>query len=448
MIMMKKLIILSYIGSPLLLIAAVLLTNPGRYDNVKMLGAMGFGIFGYTWLLWQFVLSARPKWIEKHFGLDKLMRFHGMMALVSIGIAALHKTVMELFFSENIMTQLGSISLFLFIGISVLSIIFLSPRILKSLPGFRFLMGIIEKVKIFTYERIKLIHNATIVALIMLQVHVLLTSAARGSILVFNLYMVYFFTAVGFYLAHKVVKPWFLENSRYIVSDLIRESADMWTVELKPKHGKPIVYNPGQFGFFKVLSDDVAFEEHPFSFSSTPSDPTVVSITVKGLGDFTRTVHKMKIGDEVQIEGPYGRFTYVDFRNDQSIVFIAGGVGITPILSMLRHMRDHNESRKVTLMWGVRTASDLIRSDELHELERHMPNFKWIPVVSQDESWQGQKGFIDYTKLQSLIVTDENSLSSTGYYICGPAILMDLTRQHLKRMGVRNHQVRFEKFSM
>ena len=124
----------TYIGSPFILISMILFHNPEKYNNLAFLVPMLFGVFSYTWLLWQFVLSARPKFIEKHIGLDKLFRFHGMMAIVSILLIFAHKTLFELFFSESILTKLGSIALFLFASIAMISLIFMASSVLKNLP--------------------------------------------------------------------------------------------------------------------------------------------------------------------------------------------------------------------------------------------------------------------------------------------------------------------------
>ena len=445
--MMKYLTVTSYISSPLLLAFVIFLSNPSKYQSIQFFGAMLLGVFGYTWILWQFVLSARPKFIEKYFGLDKMMRFHGIMALVAIGFAVLHKSIMELFFSKNIMTQSGSIALFIFIGISALSLFFLSPGFMKKIPVFKPVFKVIKAIKVFTYERMKIIHNASMAGACLVQIHVLMTSSARESTLLFNLYMAYFFIAAGFYLSHKAIKPWLIKQNHYLVSNVVKESNDIWTVEFKPRDGISFPYRPGQFGYFRMLSKEIPDEEHPFSISSTPTDLSKISITVKGSGDFTQSIKNVHIGDQVQIDGPYGRFSYTDFPDDRAIVFIAGGVGITPILSMVRHMSEQKEKRQILLIWGTRTQSDLIRAEELVQLQEKMINFKWIPVLSGDANWKGEKGYIDFTKLQYLLTKENLTANTTGFYICGPVVLMDLARRYLQQLGIQKQNVHYEQFS-
>ena len=138
---MKFMIKATYFLSPLILVSMIVMNNTVKYTKLTYLLPMIFGVFSYTWLLWQFILSARPKFIERQFGLDKIYRFHGIIALVTIGMIIIHKSLFEMIFSETITTQLGSIALFLFISISVLSLLFMSTRLLKKIP---YLSGIVK----------------------------------------------------------------------------------------------------------------------------------------------------------------------------------------------------------------------------------------------------------------------------------------------------------------
>lgn len=445
--MKKTLIILSYLLSPVALGAAIMAQNMDKYSMVQYFLPMSLGVLSYTWLLWQFVLSARPRFIEKHFGLDKMYRFHGIIALVALLGVVLHKVLYELIFPETFMTELGTIALVLFAGVSALSIVFMSTKLVSAVPVIRVAVDWVKKLKGLTYERLKLIHNMTWVAMILMQVHVLMTGSARSSQLVFNLYMIYFFIGMGFYIYHKAYKPWLLSSKRYRVDDLVRESEDVWTLHLVSKIGRNMVYKPGQFGFFTIFSEGIPQETHPFSISSTPTDPSKLTVTIKALGDFTQAIVKVKPGDEVMIEGPFGNFSYLNYKHEKATVFVAGGVGITPALSMIKHMHQSDPKRHVTLIWGVRTAQDLIQQRELLDFEKTMPNFRWIPVVSNDNTWAGRKGYIDAPVLQEILEAHHDLDGSTGFFICGPPVMMEAAQKNLMRMGIPKKQIHFENFS-
>jgi len=421
--------------------------NPIKYQNSSILLTMILGSLGYTWFIWQFVLSARPKFIEKSFGMDMLYRFHGLMAIVAIIATFVHNLVNEEIFGESFMTTLGTIALYTFGGISAITLILMAtPAALGRLHVIKWIKKVIQTVKFIRYELLRSIHNLTFIALIFMFLHVLNTSGAKMSKVVFSVYTVYFILAVLFYVYHKIFKAILLKDYVYVVQKVIQESPNMWTVEFSEPNGKKIQYLPGQFGFFSFKSDSIVEEEHPFSISSGNTKDHM-SITVKELGDFTRQINRLKVGDKVYIDAPYGRFSYMNHVQEKEFVFIAGGVGITPMISMLRHMYMFEPNRKVTLIWGMNQGSDYIIKDEIDTMLKTMPHLTIIPVISKDEDYVGERGYIDLDKLTRLL-KDQLHISSTGYYLCGPPILMDSTLANLKVLGVKEKQIHFERFSL
>lgn len=446
---MKKIAYLSiYFLSPVLLMTAILSTNLDKYSNPQYFFPMAIGVFAYTGLLWQFVISARPKPVEKTFGLDRMLRFHGMAAIVLILGGLLHKTLNEQLFSESSMTQIGEIGLNIFIGISVLSIILMGDRLLKKIPVFRDTISIIEKKRIIPYEKLKWIHNITWIGMVFLQVHVLLTYSAQNSLLAFSTYMIYFAIGLGAYLYHKAYRPWLLANKRYVISEVIQESQDMISLRLQPEKGKMMKYAPGQFGFFTILSPEIPSEAHPFSFSSSPNDAQGISVTIKRLGDFTERIGGVKIGDPVMIDGPYGKFSYTNYENERDTVFFAGGVGITPVLSMIKHMSEENRERRVTLVWGVRTAADIIQKEEIERIEKEMPNFRCIPVVSADGNWKGKKGNLDRSMIEGILAEAQIENPHTGFYVCGPPPMIESVNKNLQQIGIPKSKIHYELFAL
>jgi len=445
---MKKIIfIVLYFLSPLVLMGVLYQNNPIKYQNSSILITMILGSLGYTWFIWQFVLSARPKFIEKSFGMDMLYRFHGLMAIVAIIATFVHNLINEEIFGESFMTTLGTIALYTFGVISAITLILMAtPAILGRLKVIKWIKKVIQTVKFIRYELLRSIHNLTFIALIFMFLHVLNTSGAKMSKVVFSVYTVYFILAVLFYLYHKIFKAILLKDYVYVVQKVIQESPNMWTVEFAEPNGKKIQYLPGQFGFFSFKSDSIVEEEHPFSISSG-NTADHMSITVKELGDFTRQINRLKVGDKVYIDAPYGRFSYMNHTQEKELVFIAGGVGITPMISMLRHMYMFEPNRKVTLIWGMNQSSDYIIKDEIDTMLKTMPHLTIIPVIAKDENYEGERGYIDLDKLTRLL-KDQLHISSTGYYLCGPPILMDSTLANLKVLGVKDKQIHFERFSL
>lgn len=446
--MKKALLLLLYFLSPILLVVVLFQANPQKYANTQLLFTMILGAFGYTWFIWQFILSARPKVIESAFGMDRIYRFHGLMAIVAIIASVIHKTVNEELFGESFMTRLGSIALLIFITISVITLILMTtPTLLNRLKVIKWIKKIIQTIKFIKYEFLRMIHNITFVAMIVLFFHVLNTTGAKTNLLIFTTYTVYFIIAVLFYLYHKIFKYFLMSDYAFTVQNIIKESPNMWTIEFAEKNGKKIKYQPGQFGFFSFKSDAVVEEEHPFSISSGNTKDHM-SITIKELGDYTRQISHLKVGDKVYVDAPYGKFSYMNHQHEKELVFIAGGVGITPMISMLRHMQVFDKQRKVTLLWGMNQISDYIIKDEIDAMLREMPNLKVIPIVANDSSYAGERGYIDFEKMQRLLAEQIKNPSSIGFYLCGPAILMDSGIANLKKLGINEKHIHFERFSL
>jgi ferredoxin-NADP reductase len=129
-------------------------------------------------------------------------------------------------------------------------------------------------------------------------------------------------------------------------------------------------------------------------------------------------------------------------------VLLAGGVGITPAISMLRHMYAKERHRKVLLFWGINTASELAFQKELTQMRQAMKNFVFIPVVLNDPTWAGEKGFIDRAKIETALKNYGLQLESSGFYICGPVNMMKVMVGNLKTMGVKRNKIHFESFSL
>ncbi|MDD4193962.1 MAG: FAD-binding oxidoreductase [Acholeplasmataceae bacterium] len=424
----------------------LLVTNTDKYSNLGLLITMIFGSFAYTWISYQFVLSSRPKFIETSFGMDKLYQFHGLMAIVSISIAIIHAIVNEQLLGKSFITTLGGLSLGLFILISLLAMLLMSPTFILKYRPFKWLKIKIDNWKKFSYEQLRIIHNLTLVAFVVLNVHVLLTSNAREYAHVRTLYWIYMIISVVFYIYHKYIKQEFLQKNPYLIVDTKQENSLIWTIKMRAKKKSIKRDLPGQFAFFSFKTEVQKFEEHPFSISF--SNKLELSITVKKLGDFTNKISNLKIGDEVLVEGPFGRFSYLLYPKEKETIFIAGGIGITPILSMLRYMSVHEPNRKVLLIWGINTLSDFICKDELYLLAKTMSKLSIVPVVAYDDDYQGERGYIDSRIINKTCLKENINMSSAGFYICGPKQLTQISTSTLKNSGIKKKRIHFEKFSL
>jgi propane monooxygenase reductase subunit len=147
-------------------------------------------------------------------------------------------------------------------------------------------------------------------------------------------------------------------------------------------------------------------------------------------------------GDRLDITGPFGVFTLREGDND--LVFVGGGAGMAPILSLLRTLAERGLTRKATFFYGARTKKDLCFEAELHQLEDRLPDFRSIPALSEpgDEEWDGETGLIT-----DVVKRHASDLRGAHAYVCGPPPMVEAAVPLLATLGVEEKRIYFDKFT-
>jgi predicted ferric reductase len=386
----------------------------------------------------QFVLAARLSWIEGPFGLDVLMRFHRAMAIVAVVLLAVHPLLVAAGNGWGLLTRfrvpwylwlgrLGVLLLLLQVGSSLLRL---------SLP--------------LAYEVWRRCHNILALALLGLGfVH----GAAIGSDLRSAAGLVVWggllAIALGAWLYSRLLRPLLMRSgwggSLFRVVAVKAEAPRVWTIGLQPV-GKRFAYAPGQFQFIRIRSRKIGSAEHPFTIASSPARQAEISLTIKECGDFTRDIGLMQPGDYATVHGPFGRFSHTFHRDEQDLVFVAAGVGITPHISMLRYISDLQERRRVLLVYASRTPADILFQDELRTLEvGESPALEVVYVLSNPPAdWQGEVGRLDAHRLMQL----SGGPTGKAFYLCCPPAMMDALIHGLRRHGVSSARIHADYFSI
>ena len=300
-----------YFLSPLVVAGLSLSTRPGSLSNPVYILSVLLGVAPFMWLVDQFIISARPKFIERYFGMDNLYRFHGIMATVSLGLGFLHSRIKK--FLTGIEPLNGQLALILLGVLVVVGSVFLVDsflRRIKPVEGFRkFLvdrLGFKRKLSV-------LLHNVSLVVIFLLLLHVLGGATALISPLLKWIYIGYFILGICFYVYHQFIRRWIMKKNAYHVVGNQSEAKDVRTLTIAPKQGKVFSYKPGQFALITVVNKRVQRESHPFTIASSPTRPESVSFSIKASGDFTSQLDQVAVGDEVRIDAPYGVFSHLNF---------------------------------------------------------------------------------------------------------------------------------------
>lgn len=436
--------ILLYVLAAILPSIFFILDSVNNHSEFLLILAGVFGITSYVLFAFQFLIASRPKMLDKQFGLDKTYRFHMVIALVAIILAFIHKMLKGIYFSDSFQTSLGDKAFIIFLAIIVFSILMMVDKLFFKIKPVDYIRNILKKTLKIKYQYKVLIHNLTIAGLIVVLVHILLAYSVKSNLALEITLIVYFAVPLALYLNHKIFKANFYKDKKYSVSEVINEAPNIVTIKFKPKYGKIFDYVPGQFLYVRLSNPEISKDEHPFTISSSPSQSDYVSVTVKQLGDFTNKLNRIKPGDNAYIDGPFGSFSYLKKPEAKKLCFIAGGIGITPFLGMLRYMSSADSEKEVVLLWGTRDLSEVICKNELNDYTSKLKNFKAVPVISNDPDYDGEKGFIDTNVISKYL---DNPLEY-DFYICGPPVMMDIEIKNLNTLGVPKENIHFERFAI
>jgi predicted ferric reductase len=206
----------------------------------------------------------------------------------------------------------------------------------------------------------------------------------------------------------------------------------------------------GQWLSLRVLRNDAWSKPHPFTISCAPEDDTL-RLTIKKAGAFTSAIPDLRPGTPVRCEGPFGVFCK-DIEQNEHIVMIAGGVGITPFLSVLRHFRNMRAKNLVKLFWTNKTVDDIFAAKELREMTKEL-NLFVVHTMSREEEvdkyFQGDFSQVHYVPgyVTRDLLQKQDDLSNASFYLCGPPKMQEFVLGELEACGVSPDSVEKERFS-
>ena len=397
----------------------------------------GFALISFMVLNFQPLLASRFKWIERPFGLDIVIRHHKYMAVFATFLLICHPLLLST----------GKKGFSIIIGTGVPWPVWLGKIAIVVLLANMFFNFVNIKGRL-KFEVWRNIHDLLgPLLLVLIFVHSFFQGGDLKNRQLELLWSLMFGVAVSVFIYHRLIRPRLLKKHPYMVIEVAREAKGVWTVKLAPPEGfRRYDYLPGQFQFLTFFrAKGLPVEEHHWTISCSPTEDRYVSSTIKEVGDFTSTIGKTKPGDTASVHAPFGRFSYVLHPEERDLVFIAGGIGMTPLMSMLRHMREMQSEIHVLLLYANKTEEDIVFRRELHEIAAGIrPRLKIIHVLSEaGVGWQGESGFIDSGKIERYCGT----LAGKAFYLCGPEGLVDGIIRILRTKGVRDNRIHREIFS-
>jgi predicted ferric reductase len=406
---------------------------PARDFWTEFSAAIGYAALAMMGL--QFGITARFRFVTEPWGEDVIYHFHRKISLIAVGLALAHPIILFVVRPE-LLALLNFIEApwrARFAAISTYSLIALVVMALWR-----------TELKI-SYEAWHLSHIVlAVVAVTAAVAHMVGWSFYLESPWKRALWIALPSFWVGLLVYIRIVKPLFMLRRPYRVAELRRERGDTTTLVMLPEGHAGWRFNPGQFGWLTVWGSPFKITGHPFSFSSSAAAPGGrVEMSIRKLGDFTARVPEIQVGDRVYLDGPYGAFT-IDRNPADMHVLIAGGVGITPMMSMMRTLADRGDARPIVLMYGSRDGESITFREEIEALKSRL-DLKVIHVLAQPApGWTGETGFIDAALFRRHLPPP---FAEHEYFICGPDPMMDAIENALGELGVPASKYHSERYS-
>jgi predicted ferric reductase len=374
--------------------------------------------------------------VSRPFGIDLVMQYHRQMGMLAIGAIAAHGAVLVarrpgyLAALDPSRGGFGPLA-------GVLS--FAALLALVSLSVWRRQLGI-------GYERWRILHGLLSVgALAGAQIHVSLsglyasTPWKHAALSAFSLACV----AVVAYL--RFVMPARLRRRPWAVSEVRSEGGSTWTVALEPVGHPGLRFAPGQFAWIRIGKSPWSVDEHPFSFSSSAARPGRIEFGIKELGDFTRTIGSVAPGTPAYVDGPHGSFSIDFVENGAGVLFVAGGIGIAPILSMLRTLADRGDRRPHVLVYACTSLDRFSFRDAIEALRARL-DLEFVPVLSEPPAgWSGATGFVNEDLLRGRVAANGRMRDA---FVCGPDAMMSAVETALLACGAPARKIHMERFQL
>jgi predicted ferric reductase len=376
------------------------------------------------------VLATLLRPIERAFGgLDRVALWHRRAAVAGVVLLIPHVALVNSApdrYATSFGHALGDIAL---VGLLVLAVWGLAP----TLRAVRW-PGVIRRMARATYERWLTAHRLTGLFVVAAVVHAAIVDPVMHRSPVLRVV----FLAVGAvgiaaYLYRELLARYFVPIYDYTVANVRQLNQTTLGVTLAPAR-KSVSFTPGQFVFL-ALGGAGGWERHPFSVSSSPSDPQL-ELTIKASGDYTRQLYEqLRAGVPAKLAGPFGGFDYRQGGRDQ--IWIAGGIGVTPFLSWIRSI-DGEFDRTVDFYYSVAHAPDALYLDEIRAVTEQHPSLR-LRLVCADTDGQ---------LTPEEVVHAISPQASPWVYMCGPPPMMKALSAGLRELGIPNRRVRWEQFGV
>jgi predicted ferric reductase len=396
--------------------------------------SMALGYAGLAMLGLQFALTARFRRATAPFGIDIVYYFHRYLALLALAMVLAHYLILRGAYPAALgvadprgaaaYMSAGRLAMALFVIVAVLS---LARRPLK-----------------LEYDRWRVLHAVlATTALALAFWHVVGSGRYLDSLWRQALWSAYGAFWIGLIGYVRVFRPWRVSRTPWRVVAVEPERGQVWTLALEPPPGQTLRFAPGQFAWLSLRASPFAMKEHPFSIASSAERGPGIELSIKALGDFSAGIKDTSVGETAWIDAPYGTFGIDRHPDATGFVFIAGGIGIAPFMSMLRTLADRRDRRPLWLFYGNRVWERVAFREELEQLSQTLDLHVVHVLLEPPPDWTGGQGYITTDLLARHLPTQRDGFE---YLLCGPTPMTVSAERSLGALSVPVSRVHSEIF--
>ncbi len=402
--------------------------------------ASGAGLLSMSVLLAEFLLLGRYRFVARRAGTDIVMRMHQLLARAAAVLAMIH----PFFYTGrrqsapdwDVTRQYFLSHEFATIWPGIIAWVLLPTLVLLAIGRSRF---------DYKYETWRLMHG---LGSVLIAIFAVLHAVRAGRYSMDpTLAMVWWaLLAVAlFALANTYVfRPFWLSRRPWRVKSVEPISTRTWEVAVTPVGDHKLDYEAGQFAWLNIGNSAYSLAENPFSISSSPSAGPDVRFIIKELGDFTNQIGQVEPGTRAYLDAPHGHLT-IRGRAAKGIALIAGGVGIAPMMGILRELEATRDKRPTTLIYSNRSEDQIARSQVLGRLAQEHGTEVIYVLSEPPKDWAGEVGFVTPALLQREFGTAEHR--DWLYVLCGPPAMLEVVEDALIDIGISSGRIISERFS-
>ena len=395
------------------------------------------GYVALSMLALEFALVARLRAVAQPFGIDALQLFHRRLGFAALGFAFAHPLLL-------LAAGTPATALDPFGG---------PPAMRPGAAAFWLLLLLVasalwRRTLRLSYEAWLVLHRWAALALLAGAIwHAFAVEGRSGAPLMRVLWLAYAVLVVGLMTWHRLVAPLRAWRRPWRVVENRVERGDSRTLVVEPVGHRGFDFEPGQFAWLLTGRTPFSALQHPITIAGSAEQGASrrLEFTIKALGDWSReAVPAMAPGQRLWIDGPHGVFT-PERAPAIGLVLIAGGVGITPMRSILRSMRDRGDRRPVLLLHAASSLDRMTFREEFEALAGELA-LTYVPVLEQPpDGWAGERGWIDRALLERHLPA---SRAHWQCFVCGPPPMLDAMERLLPQCGLPAERVHTERFAM